>query len=68
MAVPCFVLNSTSIIAQRVQLKHANPVETYSEEKLLRKFRITRGEVIKDICTSVNEDLITTGLRKCDIS
>ena len=45
MAVPYFALNSTSIIRQRVQLKHVNPMETYSEEKFLKEFCMTRDEV-----------------------
>ena len=39
----------------------------YSEEKFLKEFRMTRDEV-KGICMLVNEDLITAGHRKCDIS
>ena len=44
-AVPYFSLNSTSIIGQRVPLKHANLMETCSEENFLREFRMTRDEV-----------------------
>ena len=44
-----------------------NPVETSSEEKFLKEFAMTRDEV-KGVCTLVNEDLISAGRRKCNIS
>ena len=44
-AVPYFALNSTSIIGQRAPLKHVDLIETCSEEKFLKEFRMTRDEV-----------------------
>ena len=37
--------NSTSIIGKRVPLKHVNLLETCSEKKFLKEFRMTRDEV-----------------------
>ncbi len=45
--------------------EYADPLETYSDDKFLCEFRMTKEKILCDI---LSEDLNSRGSRKCDLN